>query len=92
MIVTVSWDIATEIIVVLKAGVLTHRVFLNMLNICTESLYQGTITQLIKTHSKVMTFIMPNRQTNWKIRNYYINILIQQKESHITQSPMPDSP
>ena len=49
-------------------------------------MYQGTITQLIKTHSKQMTFIMPNRHTNWN-RNNYINILIKQKENHITQFP-----
>ena len=48
-------------------------------------------TQLIKTHSKQMTFIMPNRKTNWN-KNYYVNILIQQEENHITQFPKPDSP
>ena len=50
-------------------------------------MYQGTITQLLKTHSKQMTFIMPNRWTNWN-RNHYVNILIQQKENHI----QPNSP
>ena len=54
-------------------------------------MYQGTITQLTKTHSKQMTFIMQNRQTNHN-RNYYIKILIQQKENNITRFPKPDSP